>query len=67
VVYAKLFDADPRTLEPVALNGKRRLSVPALEVRILQRAAHEAITRYSGNVDAVAPADKSEIGQRAGC
>ena len=45
VIYATLFDRDPRTLPPVALHGSRRLQVPESTVRLLQRAAYEASLR----------------------
>ena len=45
VIYAKLFGADPRRIPPVALHGRKHLEIPESTVRMLQRAAHEAISR----------------------
>jgi hypothetical protein len=44
VIYAKLFDVDPRKLPAVVLNGDEKLKVPASTARLLQRAAHAAVT-----------------------
>ena len=45
VIYARLFDADPRKIPPIALHGRKQLDIPESTVRLLQRAAHEAISR----------------------
>jgi hypothetical protein len=45
VIYAKLFGADPRKLQPVAMIGTKQMKVPQSTVRVLQRAAYEVISR----------------------
>ena len=45
VIYGKLFGTDPRKLQPVVMNGSKQMKVPQSTVRMLQRAAHEAISR----------------------
>lgn len=45
VIYAKLFGADPRKVAPVVMHGTKQMKVPQSTVRMLQRAAYEAISR----------------------
>ena len=49
VVYEGITGHDARSLPAEVLVGGRRLSVPQGRVRLLQRAAHEAMVRFAGD------------------
>ena len=45
VIYAKLFNVDPRKVQPVVMIGTKQMKVSQSTVRMLQRAAYEAVSR----------------------
>ncbi len=49
VVYERITGHDPRSLPAEAIVAGRKLSVPPSRVRLLQRAAHEAVVRFAGD------------------
>jgi len=49
VVYEGITGHDARSLPAEVFVGGRRLSVPQGRVRLLQRAAHEAMVRFAGD------------------
>ena len=58
-IYERITGRDPRTLPTVAFVGNGRLELPEATIRLLQRAAHDANTRFPARPPGAAPVRQS--------
>jgi hypothetical protein len=65
-IYERITGHDPRTLPAASFAGSASLSLPEATIRLLQRAAHDANTRFPAHPTGVAPA-RSVPPQPASC
>jgi hypothetical protein len=55
-IYERITGHDPRTLPAAAFSGAGPFSLPEATIRLLQRAAHDANTRFPARPTGLAPA-----------
>lgn len=58
-IYERVTGKDARTLPAAAFSGKATLNLPENTIRLLQRAAHDANTRFSAHPTLAAPPPKT--------
>ena len=66
-IYERITGRDPRTLAPTAFTGAARLQLPEATIRILQRAAHDANTRFAAHPANAAPIRPRPTATATGC